>query len=75
MTTVSHLENDVPAGWSFSPSGGGPGVPATGNGSWTRMEVTWHAVINYLVPIGYQDETGFHYGEGPVPGNATGFDE
>jgi hypothetical protein len=39
------------------------------------MEVTWHAVINYLVPIGYQDETGFHYGEGPVPGNATGFDE
>jgi hypothetical protein len=30
---------------------------------YTRIVATWHAAVNYLVPIGYEDETGFHYGE------------
>jgi len=27
------------------------------------VAITWHMMINSLVPVGYQDETGFHFGE------------
>jgi hypothetical protein len=46
-------------------------VPAARPGSWTRIAIAWRTTINYLVPIGYEDETGFHYGEMPVPAAAT----
>jgi hypothetical protein len=51
MVTSSHTEEGEPAA---RPSG------------CTRIEVIWHAVIDYLVPIGYEDETGFHFGEMPA---------
>ncbi len=31
-----------------------------------RIITTWHAAVDFLVPIGYEDETGFHYGESPA---------
>jgi hypothetical protein len=33
---------------------------------WTRVAVTCQEAINHLAPIGYEDETGFHYGGMPV---------
>ena len=33
-----------------------------------RAVARWHAVINSLVPIGYEDASGFHYGE-PASGD------
>jgi hypothetical protein len=63
MTTISHKDKGVPAEWMSSSNGHGLIVPAAWPGSWTRIAVVWHAAINYLVPIGYEDETGFHYGQ------------
>lgn len=31
-----------------------------------RIVAVWQAAINFLVPIGYEDESGFHYGEPPA---------
>jgi hypothetical protein len=28
-----------------------------------RFVETWQTVLGSLVPVGYEDETGFHYGE------------
>jgi len=71
MTTVRHTDGGVPAHWLSSSDASGPIVPAARPGSWTRLAVTWHAAINYLMPIGYEDETGYHYGEMPVSNTAT----
>jgi len=32
-----------------------------------RIAVTWDAVMNFVVPLGYQDKNGFHYGAPPAP--------
>jgi hypothetical protein len=29
----------------------------------SHLAVAFHAAIDYLVPVGYEDETGFHYGD------------
>jgi len=31
-----------------------------------RIAAVWHAAISFLVPIGYEDKSGFHYGEPPA---------
>lgn len=31
-----------------------------------RRAKGWHAVLMTLVPFGYEDDTGFHYGAEPV---------
>jgi hypothetical protein len=69
MIKISHIEG-VPGGWESSSDSGGLNVPAARSGGWTRLTIVWHAAINYLVPIGYEDETGFHYGEMPEPAAA-----
>lgn len=33
---------------------------------WHRLLARWKAVMNSLVPLGYEDEFGFHYGEAPA---------
>lgn len=35
------------------------------------MIATGCATMNYLVPMGYEDETGFHYGELPARNEAA----
>jgi len=32
-----------------------------------RVAVTWEAVVEFLVPLGYEDDKGFHYGKPPAP--------
>ena len=39
------------------------GVPAAQPVKSNRIEVTWHKAVDYLAPIGYEDDSGFHYGE------------
>ena len=31
-----------------------------------RILIKWNAVVNFLVPVGYEDDNGFHYGKPPV---------
>ncbi|MGD0812052.1 MAG: hypothetical protein ABSA83_00460 [Verrucomicrobiota bacterium] len=66
MLKISHIEG-VPGGWGSSSDGDGLNVPAARPGGWARLTIVWHAAINYFVPVGYEDETGFHYGEMPAP--------
>jgi hypothetical protein len=33
----------------------------------TKIIAKWRAAVSFKVPVGYQDETGFHYGAQPVP--------
>ncbi len=75
MTTVSHLETGVATEWSPSSDAGTVMVPAAQPGKWTPVWIRWHAVIKDLVPIGYQDETGFNYGEEPKPNTAANLGE
>ncbi len=28
----------------------------------TRIAVAWGTIVSFFVPIGYQDENGFHFG-------------
>jgi len=73
MAIVSHPERDLPAGWSSSSD---TEFNRTARpGKWTRIAVTWHAAIQYLVPIGYQDADGFHYGEAPESHFVAGLDD
>ena len=32
-----------------------------------KIIAKWRAAVSFKVPVGYQDETGFHYGAQPVP--------
>ena len=75
MTTVSHTGRGIPAGRAFSSNCHGLIAPAPRSRILTRLAVTWHTAINYLVPIGYQDETGFHYGQTPPSNAAMSLDE
>lgn len=55
MTTTSHI----------TVAGANADLPGTANvagGLLRRLSVSWEAVANFVVPIGYEDEEGFHYG-------------
>ena len=36
---------------------------------WNWIRVKLHAAMNFIVPIGYEDETGFHLGQLPAAGS------
>jgi hypothetical protein len=38
----------------------------TRNSTWKRIVVKFRAAVVFHVPMGYQDETGFHFGTPPV---------
>ena len=31
----------------------------------SRITTVWRALIDLIAPVGYEDESGFHYGESP----------
>jgi hypothetical protein len=35
-------------------------------GCWRNLAIKWEALVEFIVPLGYQDETGFHYGSPPT---------
>ncbi len=37
-----------------------------------RIAVSWNAAVNFIVPMGYEDGSGFHYGTPPVPHGSGG---
>jgi hypothetical protein len=71
MTTVSHTDGGDPADWVSSFERASLTVPAAPTKGRTRIGVAWRAAINYLVPIGYEEKTGFHYGEMSAPDATT----
>ena len=38
-------------------------LPPERSGFSKRISVCWDAVVNFIVPVGYEDQSGFHYGE------------
>jgi hypothetical protein len=42
-----------------------PALLAQGPDCWKRLTIKWEALVEFVVPLGYQDETGFHYGTPP----------
>ena len=64
MTIISQItENGAKPEWT-SPSEDATFCDShTKSGRGSRLVASWHAAVNFLVPIGYEDETGFHFGE------------
>ena len=57
MTTASHaVDQNVAHENTLGTLHKQPGVS-----NW--VAVSWEVVINRFIPLGYQDETGFHHGE------------
>jgi hypothetical protein len=68
---MSHTQTGV-AAESLSPSNRfGRTVSAARLCNWTRLAVARRVVINYLAPIGYEDEIGFQFGEARVSNNSA----
>ena len=72
MTTVSYGERGVPADRRH---GCKVNAIATATRSGGRMAIAWRRAVNYLVPVGYKDEAGFHYGEPPIAGGGSRLDQ
>jgi hypothetical protein len=66
VTTMSKIEAGVAAESQVTRNHIGRNIRAIWLGSMVRGAFMWRAAINYLMPIGYEDETGFHYGDAHV---------
>lgn len=33
---------------------------------WQRFRACWNAALAAVIPVGYEDKTGFHYGADPA---------
>jgi len=50
-------------------------VPSPEQPAFSRLiAVSWDAVVNFIVPIGYEDQSGFHYGEQPISHDSVHMD-
>ena len=43
-----------------------PDASRVQSGFLSHVVAMWHAVLNFVAPFGFEDETGFHYGEMPA---------
>jgi hypothetical protein len=66
MTKISHADDGISGELVCSSNDNGQVVSGARRGVWARLAITCDMAIDYIVPIGYEDETGFHYGEMPV---------
>lgn len=62
MATVMPAERHALGGWGNSPKGA-RAAAVLRRSDWIRLAIKWSAAVKFQVPIGYQNETGFHYGK------------
>ena len=64
MSLPRSIQNDVQAE-CLAPSLGHTTTSSTSAPRALMFYVTapWHEILQSMMPVGYQDETGFHYGE------------
>ena len=65
MITIIQTKNGVSALWAPTPNHSIIAPPKPRELQ-NRLAVRWQALADYLVPIGYEDATGFHYGLEPA---------
>jgi hypothetical protein len=66
MTTTRHIAIPELAPTKLSYTSGQPLLPDTSRvGYLGRLSTAWSFLVNYVAPLGYEDERGFHYGEPP----------
>jgi hypothetical protein len=63
MIQISHAVEGVLGERVGSANGNHQVVSGARRTPWARLAITWDMALDYLAPIGYEDETGFHYGE------------
>lgn len=64
MITASQTECAAPDEWAAA-SNDALAVPGTPNGIGQRLADLFRAVIDQSAPVGYEDETGYHFGDMP----------
>ena len=62
MITVSHPDAGD-AKWLPSPAGDRAVAPSEKSGIVTKIIAKWEAAVNFIVPVGFEDPSGFHFGE------------
>ena len=63
MITIIQTDCGISARWMPSPTQNVLTAPAKPARKTSRMPIRWHSVVDYFVPLGYEDDSGFHYGE------------
>jgi hypothetical protein len=69
MTSVRSIaQKGVPSQWS-SPSGRETNTNSSEKGTgFSHILSIWRVFRDSFAPLGYEDETGFHYGDRPTKG-------
>lgn len=64
MTIISRMteSSPLPKRYLVASRHSAPPLP----GLATRIVALWNAALDAIVPLGYEDETGFHYGTPPA---------
>jgi hypothetical protein len=61
------VSNDIRVEWNTPIGCATTHGSITRRGYFSRIACAWQASMNSLAPMGYEDETGFHYGERSEP--------
>jgi len=61
MIIIRHRDGGSASEWLTTHHGHTAGRSSAQPGGWNRLATRWHAVVNFLVPSGYEDNTGFHF--------------
>lgn len=65
MTTTSHIVQSAVRPEHFAVACKNRVQPAAQTGSLPHVNSFWQTLLDWIAPLGYEDETGFHYGEMP----------